>query len=55
MDKLDTIEIKIHAQAVADRGGDIHESPYDYHSDAGQLWLNYFYTRVRWLSGEDSE
>ena len=54
MDKLDAIEIKVHAQAVADRGGDASESPYDSYSDAGQLWLNYFYGRVRWLSGEES-
>lgn len=51
---FDHVEIKTHAQAVADRGGFSSECPYD-QGIAYDLWMNYFYNRIMWLMGESSE
>lgn len=49
---LDILEIRDNAHAVADAEGTADACPYDHTSAHGRLWLDYFYARVRWLSGE---
>lgn len=52
---LDILEIKQHALDSADAGKTKEEAcPYDETSLHGQLWLDYFYARIRDLSGETS-
>ena len=52
---LDILEIKQHALDAADAGKTKDEAcPYDETSLHGQLWLDYFYARIRDLSGETS-
>jgi hypothetical protein len=53
--ELDHIEIKIHANSVADRGGSSNDCPYLEGGIQRDLWLNYFYKRIMWLEGELSE
>jgi hypothetical protein len=52
---LDIQEIRDHACKTADAGLPDTECPYDDTSLHGQMWLDYYFTRVRWLSGEMSE
>lgn len=49
---LDIQEIRDHAYAAADAEKSDEACPYATTSMHGQLWLDYFYSRVRWLSGE---
>lgn len=49
---LDILEIRDNAYAAADAEKTDEACPYDDTSAHGQLWLDYFYARVRWLSGE---
>lgn len=51
---LDIQEIRDHAIKAADQGKTDEACPYDDTSAHGLMWLDYFYARVRWLSGEDS-
>jgi ribosome modulation factor len=49
---LDILEIKKHAIEAANKGESKEACPYAESSAHGQLWLDHFYTQVRWLSGE---
>jgi hypothetical protein len=46
--------IQIHAEKAADQALTKSACPYDPNSANGQMWLDYFYSRVMWLSGESS-
>lgn len=52
---LDIQQIRDHAIAAADKGELDTACPFDDTSVHGQMWLDFYYTRVRWLSGETSE
>lgn len=49
---LDIIQIRDDAIKAADEEKSADACPFDETSVQGQLWLDYFYSRVRWLSGE---
>ncbi len=51
---LDILEIRDHAIKTADEGKGKENCPYDETSAHGRMWLDYFYDRVMWLSGEQS-
>lgn len=51
---LDHQQIRDHANKAADEGETDEACPFSDTSVHGQMWLDYFYTRVRWLSGEES-
>lgn len=46
--------IRDSAIKAADEGKDEDACPFDETSSQGRLWLDFYYARVRWLSGEDS-
>lgn len=49
---LDILLIRDHAQAAADEGKSSEACPFAVTSRHGLLWLDYYYSRVMWLSGE---
>lgn len=51
---LDHQEIQIHAEKAADEGKTKSACPYADTSLHGLMWLDYFYNRVMWLTGEKS-
>lgn len=51
---LDHQEIQIHAEKMADEGRKADACPYADTSVHGLMWLDYFYCRVMWLTGETS-
>lgn len=51
---LDILEIKAHATKTADEGLPVTACPYDETSAHGLLWLDHYWSRVYWLSGEMS-
>jgi hypothetical protein len=51
---LDIIQIRDHAIKTADEGKGKEACPFAETSAHGRLWLDYFYDRVMWLSGEQS-
>jgi hypothetical protein len=52
---LDIIQIRDHAAKAANEGKSVEACPFDEPSVHGQLWRDYYFTQVRWLSGEMSE
>jgi len=51
---LDIQMIRDHAVKTADAGLPDTECPFDETSMHGQMWLDYYFARVMWLSGETS-
>ena len=51
---LDILEIQKHATKAADEGLPVTACPYDETSAHGLLWLDHYWSRVYWLSGEMS-
>lgn len=51
---IDHLQIQAHAIKAANDGQDEKSCPFAESSVQGQLWLDYFYTQVMWLSGETS-
>lgn len=50
----DTQMIRDNAVKAADEGKTDDACPFSENSVQGQMWLDFYYCRVRWLSGEDS-
>lgn len=51
---LDIQQIRDHAINAADKGETDEACPFDDTSVHGQMWLDYYFNRVMWLSGEQS-
>lgn len=51
---IDTQQIREHANKAADRGETDEACPFSDNSVQGRMWLDYYYCRVQWLSGEQS-
>lgn len=52
---LDIQQIRDHAIKAADAGLPDTACPFADSSVHGQMWLDYYFCRVRWLNGEQSE
>jgi ribosome modulation factor len=46
--------IRDHAVKAADEGKGDDACPFNENSVQGQMWLDFYYARVQWLSGETS-
>lgn len=51
---LDIQQIRDHAIKAADSGETDEACPFSDTSVQGVMWLDYYYCRVQWLSGESS-
>ena len=51
---MDIVEIKEHAHKTADAGEGSDKCPYSDNSPQGRLWLDFYWARCMWLSGEMS-
>jgi hypothetical protein len=51
---LDIQQIRDHAIQAADKGETDEACPFDDTSVHGQMWLDYFYCRTRWLDEQSA-
>lgn len=49
---FDKIAIQKHAEQAADECKEKDACPCDLNSPLGELWLDHFFRRIMWLSGE---
>jgi hypothetical protein len=51
---IDMKAIQKHAENAADEGKEKDTCPCDINSPLGEFWLDHFFRRVMWLSGEST-